>query len=314
MSYEKIHVSLIVTGTNDRKKFNRDRLEDLGTSIDKHGLAQPPGFRLLANGKYEIVYGERRTRAMRDVLGWEYIPAQIIEADDEKASALMLLENTARVDLNPIEEANGYQQRIDKLGWDVAKICEVSGVRKGVVENRLALLKLAPDVQEYLKSGQFPERYALRLVDLDNNRQRIALQVYNKSKAMTLIKWREIVGKLTDEQVNESQMDFFSMVSGMIEEAENGPPSKGKNAVTGAPAFRDLPEVRFTKQDSVAPILDRYIRDLTAGGHTEAAGAICNVYNLLVHKGWVTVSGELALPYVCETGTVNEELHARKID
>ncbi|MCP4644493.1 MAG: ParB/RepB/Spo0J family partition protein, partial [bacterium] len=80
----------IVAGTNDRQVFNAAELAELAASIDEHGLAQPPTLRPIDDDRFEIVAGERRVRAMRDVLKWSEIPALVRAMDDETASAIML--------------------------------------------------------------------------------------------------------------------------------------------------------------------------------------------------------------------------------
>lgn len=112
---ELVPVEHIVRGDNDREDFNPTGLLELADSIRANGLAQKPVYRKRADGMYEIVAGERRTRAMRDLLGWRHIPAEVSEdMDDRTASAIMLSENRGRRNLNPIEEARGYAKRLDR--------------------------------------------------------------------------------------------------------------------------------------------------------------------------------------------------------
>ncbi len=308
----QVPVSAIVAGSNDRKTFDQFALEDLAHSIAQHGLAQPPTLRPVGDGQYEIVAGERRCRAMRDVLGWTEIPALVREMDDEQASAIMLAENTGRVDLNPVEEAEAYQSRVTRYGWDVARIAEVAGVSPQRVKSRLDLLRLVPEIQHFVKIGQFPDNYALCLLDLDNNRQRIALKMFNRAPSMPMLRWRDIVNQLLTDQQAEKQMGLFALEAYLSEQVDEMAdiPVKGRRAKTGAKAARHLPPVRYTDDDSMAPILDRYIRDLQDKGFADAAGAVANIYNLFVARGWVTVRTDVVLPKVNEdAGRVEEELH-----
>src|SRR5690348_15618000 len=105
----------IVAGLNDRETFHLGDLEALAANIAANGLLQPPVYRKLGAG-YQIIAGERRTRAMRDVLHWPLIPALVVEMDDEAAVAAMGSENRCRVQLNPIEEAKGYQNGMARFG------------------------------------------------------------------------------------------------------------------------------------------------------------------------------------------------------
>jgi len=117
----QIPVEKIIVGNNDRKQFNQQGLAELATSIAEHGLAQPPTLRPVIDGMYEIVAGERRTRAMRDVLKWKFIPAIVRDLDDQQASAIMLIENIERKDLNPMEEAQAYSERMKRFAWRISQ-------------------------------------------------------------------------------------------------------------------------------------------------------------------------------------------------
>ena len=295
----------IVAGSNDRTVFNEAELCELADSIAKNGLAQPPTVRPLPNGTFEIVAGERRIRAMRDVLKWERISCFVREMSDEEASAIMLVENTARKDLNPLDEALAYNTRIEKFGWDVARVATTAGVSVTRVENHLMLLRLADDVQHFIKTGSFPLKFALSLGDLDKNRQRIALKAYSANPGITLIKWREIVKNLRDQQTQEGQLDMFGFELRVQKIAESAP-CKGKRAFTGVKANRQLPPVRHAKEDSMSPIFRRFMQDLASAGLQEASDAVGNLYNVFVSRGWVTVTGE---PFGQTVNVVEDELH-----
>jgi ParB family transcriptional regulator, chromosome partitioning protein len=106
---QQVPADKIIAGLNDRETFNRNELEALAANIAANKLLQPPLYRALPDGRFQIVAGERRTRAMRDILGWAEIPAFVVTMTDEEAIAAMGSENRCRVQLNPIEEAKGYQ-------------------------------------------------------------------------------------------------------------------------------------------------------------------------------------------------------------
>lgn len=291
-SSDKVHqipVTQIVPGSNDRKVFDEAKLQELATSIQEHGLAQPITVRPIAGSQtFEIVAGERRFRAISQVLQWETVPCLVRELSDEEASAIMLVENTSRVDLDPIAEANAYQVRVEKFGWEAKRIAEVAGVNVERVRARLQLLKLAEDIQHFVRTNALPIGHALLLVELDNNRQRIALRIFNAAKAMPLSRFQEVVQELMTQQLEESQLDMFA--SFWIDQVTNEPPTRrGKRAKTGAPMSHSLPSVKITGKDSTGDILDRYITELLQQGHADAAAAIGNVYNALVAGNWVSV-------------------------
>lgn len=171
-----IPVELIDVADNDRKLFDSDQLRELAASIEANGLVQPPTVRPMG-ARFEIVAGERRIRAMRDVLGYSAIECQVRELDDAQASAVMLIENLQRVDLDPIEEATGYQKRVD-LGASIADVVDVAKVPASRVRSRLQLLKLCLMAREAVSLKLLPLTFAAHLVDLDPDRQRLALSAY----------------------------------------------------------------------------------------------------------------------------------------
>lgn len=166
---QMIQVKDIAAGDNDRKQFDPDALETLARSIDQTGLTQPITVRPVGE-RYEIVAGERRFRAMSSLLGWTEVPALVRTMDDADASAVMLSENMARVDLNVIEEAEAYQKRID-VGATVEEIALQAGVKEWRVRWRLELLNLCPEGRHLAATGQLSNGVAQDLSRLDSDRQ-----------------------------------------------------------------------------------------------------------------------------------------------
>lgn len=313
---QSIPAASIMAGNNDRKTFNEQKLRELAASIEANGLAQPPTLRPV-NGHYQIVAGERRVRAMRDVLEWTDIPAIVREMDDETASGLMLAENTGRQDLNPIEEAEGYQQRIERYGWDVAKVAQVAGVSSELVNSRLRLLKLAPDVQHFVKHGQLPLGHGEMLHRLDANRQRIALRIYNSAGSLSAVRFKEIADELYQQQCDEAATPLFDLEAFMVQKVEEigeQPDMKsGKLARPGAPIRRDLPVVRFKANDTTAEIMERYIADLLDKGHLDEAAAVGNLYNTLVGHNWLRLPVARHLRETAFNGTAKDNAHEARI-
>lgn len=293
----EIAVSQVRAGSNDRKHFNEQALAELASSIAQHGLAQPITLRPVGDG-YEIVAGERRFRAMSQVLGWQTVPAIVRKLSDEEAAAIMLVENTSRVDLDAIAEAEAYQVRAERFGWDEARIAETAGVSLARVRERMRLLGLASDVQHLVKIGQLPMGHALLLTDLDVNRQRIAVQVFAKAQHMPLSRWREIVCQLVQQQADDQQISLFDLDEMLIQQVETDTVVKlsGKQAHTGAPTAGHLPKPRTTRQaEPTGKMIERYILDLQQAGHEAEAAAIGTLYNALVAGNWVSVPAGSAL-------------------
>lgn len=290
----------ITPGNNDRTEFDPVALQELANSIQQHGLAQPITIRPIGPKQYQIVAGERRFRAMTQILGWDTVPALVRDLTDEEASAIMLVENTSRVDLDPIAEADAYSSRINQFGWSVQQVAETAGVSVQRVKDRLSLLGLAEDIRHYVRKGQFPLGHALLLTRLDVNRQRIALRIFGAAKYMPLARFQEVVGELLSDQVSESQLDMFA--TAWVEHVQQDTLIlRGKKAKTGAPTRSDLPAVKVTGKDTVGEILDRYITQLLQAGLEAEAATLGNVYNVLVAGNWVGVPPTSLLAKVSES-------------
>ena len=149
--YQLLPIHKIEPNPNQpRQDFDEEELEALSQSIAEHGVVQPLTVRQLPNGYYQIIAGERRWRASRMANLYE-IPAVIIEADDKKAMELALIENLQRQDLNPIEEALGYQSLINEYGLTQEDTAKRVGKSRPAIANSLRLLNLCPEVLQLLR-------------------------------------------------------------------------------------------------------------------------------------------------------------------
>jgi ParB/RepB/Spo0J family partition protein len=228
-------IDSILPGPNDRTVFNPQALNELAASIAAHGLAQPITVRpvmqctecgeshALADcpeicntcgndtwaGACQIVAGERRFRAMQS-LNWVSVPAIVRPLSDEEASAIMLAENVARADLDPIDEARAYYRRMNSFGWSAQEVADRAGVSTIRVRFRLKLLELRPEVQKLIRDNQLPIGYAQVLADadLDNNRQLIAIRYLRDNPSPTPTWFRRIVNLLLAEQAQGQLFDL----------------------------------------------------------------------------------------------------------
>nr|WP_325298229.1 ParB/RepB/Spo0J family partition protein [uncultured Dysosmobacter sp.] len=148
-----------------RKNFDEAALAQLADSIRQHGIIQPLTVRKLSSGYYQIIAGERRWRAAR-LAGLQEVPALVIEADDRKTAELAMIENLQREDLNPIEEAGGYQTLIQQYHMTQEEAAQRVGKSRSAVANTLRLLELTPAVQKQVKSGELSAGHARALVPL----------------------------------------------------------------------------------------------------------------------------------------------------
>lgn len=155
-----LSISQVEPGLNQpRKRFEPAALADLAESIRVHGIIQPLTVRRLASGYYQIIAGERRWRAAKEA-GLAEVPAVIIEADDRKVMELGLIENLQREDLNPAEEARGYQSLMEDYGLTQEQVAQRMGKSRPAVANTLRLLALPDDLMKLVEEGQLSAGHA----------------------------------------------------------------------------------------------------------------------------------------------------------
>jgi len=164
-----------------RKEFQPEQLAELMESIREHGIIQPLIVRRV-DGKLELIAGERRFRASRE-LGLKEIPAIIREASDQDVLEMALIENLQRADLNPIEEAQAYSRLAKDFNMRQEDIAQRVGKNRATVANAIRLLDLPEPVQEMLSSGLISTGHAKVLLGLknQNDRKKVATEVVQKS-------------------------------------------------------------------------------------------------------------------------------------
>ena len=156
-----------------RKRFDDESLQELADSISQHGIIQPLTVRKLSSGYYQISAGERRWRAAR-LAGLQEIPVIVIEADDRKAAELAMIENLQREDLNPMEEAAGFQSLIESYHMTQEEAAQRVGKSRSAVTNALRLLGLTPSVRKLVEEGKLSAGHARALVPLSPSLQESA--------------------------------------------------------------------------------------------------------------------------------------------
>ena len=148
-----------------RKHFDEDALQDLADSIREHGIIQPLTVRKLSSGYYQIIAGERRWRAAR-IAGLREVPVIVVEADDRKAAELAMIENLQREDLNPMEEAAGYQTLIEQYHMTQEEAAKRVGKSRSAVTNAIRLLSLCPPLRTMVEEGKLSAGHARALLPL----------------------------------------------------------------------------------------------------------------------------------------------------
>ena len=148
-----------------RKDFNEEALDELSSSIKKHGLIQPITVRYLGEKRFELISGERRLRATKQA-GIAEIPAYIREANDEQLIAFALIENIQREELNPLEISMGYKRLIDECNYTQGEVAERVGKNRTTVTNMLRLLQLPDFIQAALRDESISTGHARALINL----------------------------------------------------------------------------------------------------------------------------------------------------
>ena len=167
----KISISSIIPNKyQPRKNFDKNSLEELTASIRERGIIQPIIVRASedSNDKYELIAGERRWQAAQNA-GLHEVPAVILNVDNLKSLEFAIVENVQRKDLNPIEEAEGYQRLINEFNYDQDKVAKFIGKSRAHISNCIRLLSLPAKVIEHIINEKISPGHAKILVGLDNS-------------------------------------------------------------------------------------------------------------------------------------------------
>ena len=175
-----------------RTEFKEEALEELASSIRKHGLIQPITVRYLGEKRFELISGERRLRASK-LAGIDEIPAYIREADDEQVIAFALVENIQREQLNPLEISMGYQRLIDECGYTQGEVAERVGKNRTTVTNMLRLLQLPDFIQAALRDERISTGHARALINLKNEEDQRKLLKKILSKSLSVRQTEDLV-------------------------------------------------------------------------------------------------------------------------
>jgi ParB/RepB/Spo0J family partition protein len=310
----------IIPGDNDRTTFDSVSLAELADSIQANGLAQPItvrsiGWKCSGCKKivrqvdtpcdcsqdicpiperlliYQIVAGERRFRAISQVLKRETVPCIVrYWMTDEEASAIMLMENISRKDLDPVDEAEAYQKRVEHFGWSPTLIAGKCGVSVDRVKKRLKLLKVRTDILHLVRSGNFPSGHAEALSILDHNRQMIAARPLIEGQNISLRQFKGIVDKLYAEQSQETLLSL-ALWGG------NAAPTP---IITARPvevlAMDDLPPMKVTYNTNTGEAIFGYIADLQAAGLAREAQVAATILFYLSKLNLARLPVQIAQP------------------
>ena len=182
--------------TQPRKVFDEDKLQELASSIEEHGLIQPIVLRKAEKG-YEIVAGERRWRAAR-LIGIRELPAIVREFSDEENMLLAIIENMQREDLNPIEEAEGISQMMNTYGLTQEQVSKSLGKSRPYIANSLRLLKIADKVKQYVIEGKLSSGHARALAGISDEAKQVKIAEAAVKKGLSVREIEKLVKQEKD--------------------------------------------------------------------------------------------------------------------
>ena len=240
-----------------RHDFDEEELQALADSISVHGVIQPLTVREMPNGYYQIIAGERRWRAAR-MANLSDIPVVVIEADDKKAMELALIENLQRQDLNPVEEAMGYQALIEEYGLTQEEAAGRVGKSRPAVANSLRLLSLTPSVLEKLKKGELTAGHARAILSLKSEKkqqeaaQKIIALALSVRQAETLCK------NMNKEPVEKEKPVFAVDYVAECEKTLSKHLGRGVKIINGKRKGKF--ELEFYGQDDLQNLLDALMK------------------------------------------------------
>ncbi|MBQ1577209.1 MAG: ParB/RepB/Spo0J family partition protein, partial [Oscillospiraceae bacterium] len=182
-----------------RTVFDDASLQELAESLRRYGVIQPVTARRLENGFYQIIAGERRWRAAR-LAGLEEIPVRVIEADDRRTAELALVENLQREDLNPIEEARGYQALIDEYGMTQEEAAQSVGRSRPAITNAIRLLSLSPAVLRLVEEGKLSAGHARALLPIAEEKAQKAAADEVLKKSLSVRRTEQLAARQLKEK------------------------------------------------------------------------------------------------------------------
>ncbi len=188
-----------------RKKFSDEAITSLADSIREHGMLQPILVRPLSSGGYQIVAGERRWRAAR-MLGLDEVPVNIRELSDSETMQIAIIENLQRENLNPVEEANGYNELIEKYGMTQDKVAKMVGRSRSSVANAIRILTLPESVLDMIEKGDLSVGHAKALLGFEDRELLTSIAEKASNGGMTVRQVENAVKK-SEESVTDKSAD-----------------------------------------------------------------------------------------------------------
>ncbi len=240
-----------------RREFDEEELQALADSISVHGVIQPLTVREMPNGYFQIIAGERRWRAARQA-GLSDVPVVVIEADDRKAMELALIENLQRQDLNPVEEALGYQSLIEEYGLTQEETAERVGKSRPAVANTLRLLSLSSEVLEKLKRGELTAGHARAILTLKSEKKQLEAAQKIIALALSVRQAETLCKNMNKEKPAKQEITFAVDYVAECEKSLSKHLGRGVKIVNGKRKGRF--ELEFYGEEDLQNLLDALMK------------------------------------------------------
>ena len=218
-----------------RKNFDIEALKTLADSIRQNGIIQPLLIRSMPDGTYQIVAGERRWRAAK-MAGLTEVPVLIKELSDQQAQQIALIENLQRENLNPIEEANGYKELMEKFGMTQEDVARVVGKARSSIANSLRLLNLPPIIAEMVSNNELSTGHCKVLLGVKETKDMVELAHKAAGKDVSVREMEKMVKALDKSEKPEKKKETFYVeaeisLAKALETNVNIVPGKNKSTI-----------------------------------------------------------------------------------
>ena len=212
---------IIPNRNQPRQEFNPEQMEELTASIKENGILQPLTVRELEDGNFELIAGERRLRAAKDA-GLETVPVYILSVDaDVEMMEYALVENIQRVDLKPLEKAEGYAILSGKYDLSQEDIARRVGKSRPAIANALRLLKLPPEIKSSLNSGKISTGHALAILALRKSLQMMTLHQKVVREELSVRQTEALVKKYSESFKNNLKVKIVAPKQSDVIHIEN---------------------------------------------------------------------------------------------
>lgn len=257
---------IIPSEEQPRKLFDKTAIDELAASIEEKGILQPLIARKIGGGKYEIIAGERRFRAAKQ-LRLEKVPVFVKEVDQQESLEIALIENLQREDLNPVEEALAFKELISKYQYTQDELARKIGKDRSSIANTLRLLKLPEEIRDHIISGKISMGHARALLGIENTQiqKKLALQIIDNNLSVREIEnWiRNLKDNVEEEgDGTESEITHHAKSENPFKDVEENLRKQLKTrVVVKGKEGKGKIIIHFASKDALDNILESMLRD-----------------------------------------------------